>query len=67
MIEEWLPKLIIIIKCMETLANWLFVSKTESANNYTFNACENKLYLKENSALKKSQTANITQKYFQHI
>ena len=61
-------KLLIIVKSMGTLGNWLFVYKTKSANIYTLIPCENKLYLeKNNSVWKKSQTENITQKNLQHI
>ena len=43
-LRSWLSKLIFIVTNIETLANWLFVSKTESANKYTFTACKNMLY-----------------------
>ena len=41
----WLPKLIDIVKSMETWANWLFVSKNKSAHKYTLSASESKLYV----------------------
>ena len=40
-LRSWLSELIFIATSIETLVNWLSVSKTESANKYTPTACKN--------------------------